>query len=142
MPKHLSKSLSVWIAIEAVLAGISLAKLVEFPNPDVPETDRLAGIAVCLQLNRRRVVLLVRRLPDVEGLALQLKVVLYQYAALSHDIGSDSQRPFGIVIVGALIVELAVSLVLLPALYLFWARPNDRLPAPEAGFFGEGEHVD
>jgi cobalt-zinc-cadmium resistance protein CzcA len=63
-------------------------------------------------------------------------------AALSHDIGSDSQRPFAIVIVGGLIVELIVSLVLLPALYLFWARPNDRLPAPEAGFFGEGEHVD
>jgi cobalt-zinc-cadmium resistance protein CzcA len=63
-------------------------------------------------------------------------------AALSHDIGSDSQRPFAIVIVGGLMVELLVSLVLLPALYLFWAGPNDKLPAPEPGFFGEGEHVD
>jgi cobalt-zinc-cadmium resistance protein CzcA len=63
-------------------------------------------------------------------------------AALSHDIGSDSQRPFAIVIVGGLIVELLVSIVLLPALYVFWARPSDTLPPPEVGFFGEGEHVD
>jgi heavy metal efflux system protein len=63
-------------------------------------------------------------------------------AALSHDIGSDSQRPFAIVIVGGLIVELLVSIVMLPALYVFWARPGDTLPPPETGFFGEGEHVD
>jgi cobalt-zinc-cadmium resistance protein CzcA len=63
-------------------------------------------------------------------------------AALSHDIGSDSQRPFAIVIVGGLIVELFVSIVMLPALYVFWARPGDALPPAEAGFFGEGEHVD
>jgi cobalt-zinc-cadmium resistance protein CzcA len=63
-------------------------------------------------------------------------------AALSHDIGSDSQRPFAIVIVGGLIVELFVSIVMLPALYVFWARSNDMLPPPEASFLGEGEHVD
>src|SRR5713101_3196038 len=63
-------------------------------------------------------------------------------AALSHDIGSDSQRPFAIVIVGGLIVELLVSLALLPALYLFWARANDKLPPSELGFIEEGEHVD
>jgi hypothetical protein len=61
---------------------------------------------------------------------------------LSHDIGSDSQRPFAIVIVGGLIVELVVSIILLPSLYVFWARPGDTLPPSEAGFFGEGEHVD
>ena len=63
-------------------------------------------------------------------------------AALSHDIGSDSQRPFAIVIVGGLIVELLVSIVMLPALYVFWAGPHDTLPPAEIGFFGEGEHVD
>lgn len=52
-------------------------------------------------------------------------------AAMSHDIGSDSQRPFAIVIVGGLLVELIVSLVLMPTLYLFWARPGDKLPLPE-----------
>jgi cobalt-zinc-cadmium resistance protein CzcA len=63
-------------------------------------------------------------------------------AALSHDIGSDSQRPFAIVIVGGLMVELLVSIVMLPALYVFWAGPDDTLPPAEIGFFGEGEHVD
>jgi cobalt-zinc-cadmium resistance protein CzcA len=63
-------------------------------------------------------------------------------AALSHDIGSDSQRPFAIVIVGGLIVELTISIVLLPALYVFWARSGDKLPPPEMSFLEQGEHVD
>jgi cobalt-zinc-cadmium resistance protein CzcA len=63
-------------------------------------------------------------------------------AAMSHDIGSDSQRPFAIVIVGGLMVELFVSIVLLPTLYVFWARKTDKLPPPEIGFLEEGEHVD
>jgi heavy metal efflux system protein len=63
-------------------------------------------------------------------------------AAMSHDIGSDSQRPFAIVIVGGLTVELFISIVLLPTLYVFWAGREDRLPPPEIGFIEEGEHVD
>jgi cobalt-zinc-cadmium resistance protein CzcA len=51
-------------------------------------------------------------------------------AALSHDIGSDSQRPFAIVIVGGLIADLAMSIFLLPTFYVWWARPTDHLPAP------------
>ncbi len=49
-------------------------------------------------------------------------------AALSHSIGSDSQRPFAIVIVGGLIVDLIMSTFLLPTFYVWWARPTDRLP--------------
>ncbi len=52
-------------------------------------------------------------------------------AALSHDIGSDSQRPFAIVIVGGLITDLFLSVILLPTLYVWSARPTDVLPAPE-----------
>ena len=63
-------------------------------------------------------------------------------AAMSHDIGSDSQRPFAIVIVGGLIVEFVISIVLLPTLYVFWARKNDKLPPSELSFLEEGEHVD
>jgi cobalt-zinc-cadmium resistance protein CzcA len=63
-------------------------------------------------------------------------------AAMSHDIGSDSQRPFAIVIVGGLTFELMVSVFLLPTLYCFIARPGDLLPPPEARFLEEGEHVD
>lgn len=39
-------------------------------------------------------------------------------AAISHGIGSDSQRPFAIVIVGGLIGALAISVFLLPTLYV------------------------
>ena len=52
-------------------------------------------------------------------------------AALSHDIGSDSQRPFAIVIVGGLIADLLMSIFLLPTFYVWWARPTDHLPPPE-----------
>ena len=52
-------------------------------------------------------------------------------AAMSHAIGSDSQRPFAIVIVGGLIADLVMSVFLLPTFYVWWASPTDRLPAVE-----------
>ena len=52
-------------------------------------------------------------------------------AATSHAIGSDSQRPFAIVIVGGLITDLLMSIFLLPTFYVWWARPTDHLPKPE-----------
>jgi cobalt-zinc-cadmium resistance protein CzcA len=53
-------------------------------------------------------------------------------AAMSHAIGSDSQRPFAIVIVGGLVADLVVSVFVLPTLYVWWARPDDKLPLIEA----------
>jgi cobalt-zinc-cadmium resistance protein CzcA len=52
-------------------------------------------------------------------------------AAMSHRIGSDSQRPFAIVIVGGLICDLLMSIFLLPTFYVWWASPNDHLPPVE-----------
>jgi cobalt-zinc-cadmium resistance protein CzcA len=52
-------------------------------------------------------------------------------AATSHAIGSDSQRPFAIVIVGGLLAGLLTSIFLLPTFYVWWARPTDPLPASE-----------
>jgi len=52
-------------------------------------------------------------------------------AAVSHAIGSDTQRPFAIVIVGGLAVDLIMSTFLLPTFYVWWARPTDRLPAQQ-----------
>jgi heavy metal efflux system protein len=49
-------------------------------------------------------------------------------AAMSHGIGSDSQRPFAIVIVGGLLTGLLLSLVLLPTVYTWAAAPGDVLP--------------
>ncbi len=52
-------------------------------------------------------------------------------AATSHGIGSDSQRPFAIVIVGGLLTELFLSLILLPVFYTWIAGPKDVLPPEE-----------
>jgi cobalt-zinc-cadmium resistance protein CzcA len=52
-------------------------------------------------------------------------------AAMSHAIGSDSQRPFAIVIVGGLMSDLLLSIFLLPTLYVWIAREGDKLPEPE-----------
>ncbi len=53
-------------------------------------------------------------------------------AATSHGIGSDSQRPFAIVIVGGLMAVLFMSIFLLPTLYVWFARDGDKLPDMEA----------
>ncbi|HEY3743701.1 MAG TPA: CusA/CzcA family heavy metal efflux RND transporter, partial [Bryobacteraceae bacterium] len=53
-------------------------------------------------------------------------------AATSHGIGSDSQRPFAIVIVGGLMAVLVMSIFLLPTLYVWFASDKDILPAAEA----------
>jgi cobalt-zinc-cadmium resistance protein CzcA len=48
-------------------------------------------------------------------------------AAMSTGIGSDSQKPFAIVIVGGLISRLALSIFLAPVLYVLVARRDDVL---------------
>ena len=57
-------------------------------------------------------------------------------AAMSHGIGSDSQRPFAIVIVGGLMASLILSIFILPTIYVWVARETDVLPAPEEHFAG------
>jgi cobalt-zinc-cadmium resistance protein CzcA len=73
----------------------------------------------------------------VEGAVLRLRPIMMTMlvatlgllpAALSHGIGSDSQRPFAIVIVGGLVAGLVISIFLLPTLYAWFARSDDRLP--------------
>jgi heavy metal efflux system protein len=77
----------------------------------------------------------------VEGAVLRLRPIMMTMlvatlgllpAALSHGIGSDSQRPFAIVIVGGLISDLILSVFLLPTFYVWIAREGDTLPEPEA----------
>jgi cobalt-zinc-cadmium resistance protein CzcA len=76
----------------------------------------------------------------VEGAVLRLRPVMMTMlvatlgllpAALSHAIGSDSQRPFAIVIVGGLLANLVIGVFLLPTLYVWIAREDDVLPAAE-----------
>jgi heavy metal efflux system protein len=76
----------------------------------------------------------------IEGAVLRLRPIMMTMlvatlgllpAATSHAIGSDSQRPFAIVIVGGLMVNLVMSIFILPTLYVWFAREGDELPAPE-----------
>jgi len=55
-------------------------------------------------------------------------------AALSRGIGSDSQRPFAIVIVGGLMAALVLGIFLLPTLYVWVGSERDMLPHPDADF--------
>ena len=55
-------------------------------------------------------------------------------AALSRGIGSDSQRPFAIVIVGGLMAALVLGIFLLPTLYVWVGGERDVLPQPDADF--------
>jgi cobalt-zinc-cadmium resistance protein CzcA len=48
-------------------------------------------------------------------------------AALATGVGTDSQRPFALVIVSGLFTRLLISIFLMPALYALVARPGDRL---------------
>jgi cobalt-zinc-cadmium resistance protein CzcA len=48
-------------------------------------------------------------------------------AAMSTGIGSDSQKPFAIVIVGGLVSRLLISVFLAPVLYALVAREDDLL---------------
>ena len=79
----------------------------------------------------------------VEGAVLRLRPIMMTMlvatlgllpAALSHGIGSDSQRPFAIVIVGGLVGALVMGVFLLPTLYVWIARSTDVLPKPEKEF--------
>jgi cobalt-zinc-cadmium resistance protein CzcA len=79
----------------------------------------------------------------VEGAVLRLRPIMMTTlvatlgllpAALSRGIGSDSQRPFAIVIVGGLMVAMLFNIFLLPTLYVWIAGKNDVLPEPEADF--------
>jgi cobalt-zinc-cadmium resistance protein CzcA len=79
----------------------------------------------------------------IEGAVLRLRPMMMTMlvaslgllpAALSHGIGSDSQRPFAIVIIGGLVAALLLSVFLLPTLYVLTAGPKDKLAQPSSDF--------
>jgi heavy metal efflux system protein len=74
----------------------------------------------------------------VEGAVLRLRPIMMTMlvatlgllpAAISTGIGSDSQKPFAIVIVGGLSATLLLSIYVLPTIYTWIASDNDVLPA-------------
>ncbi len=98
------------------------------------------GVIMLEYINQLRVHGFTIKEAAVEGAVLRLRPIMITMlvatlglipAALSHAIGSDSQRPFAIVIVGGLITDLFMSIFLLPTLYVWIAGKNDVLPKPE-----------
>jgi heavy metal efflux system protein len=98
------------------------------------------GVIMVEYINQLRARGLAVESAAIEGAVRRLRPILMTMlvatlgllpAAFSHAIGSDSQRPFAIVIVGGLIVDLIMSTFLLPTFYVWWARPTDHLPAAE-----------
>ena len=101
------------------------------------------GIIMLEYINQMRVNGYSVKDAAVEGAVLRLRPIMMTMlvatlgllpAAISHGIGSDSQRPFAIVIVGGLVGALAISVFLLPTLYVWIARTTDVLPAPDTEF--------
>jgi heavy metal efflux system protein len=99
------------------------------------------GVIMLEYINQRRSRGYTVEESAVEGAVLRLRPILMTMlvatlgllpAALSHAIGSDSQRPFAIVIVGGLISGLIMSIFLLPTLYVWIARDGDLLPASDS----------
>jgi heavy metal efflux system protein len=76
----------------------------------------------------------------IEGAVLRLRPIMMTMlvatlgllpAAISTGIGSDSQKPFAIVIVGGLSATLLLSVYVLPTIYTWIARDRDILPPYE-----------
>ncbi len=96
------------------------------------------GVIMVEYINQLRAAGMPIEQAAIEGAARRLRPIMMTMlvatlgllpASVSHAIGSDSQRPFAIVVVGGLIVDLVMSTFLLPTLYVWWARPGDHLPS-------------
>ena len=94
------------------------------------------GVLLVSYINQMRMNGLPIREAIIEGSVLRLRPIMMTAlvatfglipAALSHAIGSDSQRPMAIVIVGGLVADLMIAFFLIPTLYLWLARPGDLL---------------
>jgi cobalt-zinc-cadmium resistance protein CzcA len=73
----------------------------------------------------------------VDGAVMRLRPILMTAlmaglgllpAALSHGIGSETQRPFAVVIVGGIVSATLFTLLLLPLLFPYFARAGELPP--------------
>jgi cobalt-zinc-cadmium resistance protein CzcA len=151
MFRSLKWALLIMVNILIAPAGGLLALLLTHTNFSVSSgVGFLALFGVCVQtgvimleyINQLRARGLGIVDSAVEGAVLRLRPIMMTSlvatlgllpAAISHGIGSDSQRPFAIVIVGGLIAALAMSIFLLPTLYVWIAREDDVLPDADSG---------
>jgi cobalt-zinc-cadmium resistance protein CzcA len=99
------------VSVQTAVVYISYANELRLGGLGIPEAAREAAI---------------HRLRPIMMTALVAALGLLP-AALSTGVGSDSQRPFAMVIVGGLFSRLLISVFLMPVLYARAAREGDHL---------------
>jgi len=94
------------------------------------------GVFLISYIHQMRLKGLHLREAILEGSRLRLRPIMMTAlvatfglipAAMSHAIGSDSQRPMAIVIVGGLVTDLVMSFYLLPIFYEWFAKDKEVL---------------
>jgi cobalt-zinc-cadmium resistance protein CzcA len=99
------------VSVQTAVVYISYANELRLKGQDIPEATREAALLRLRPIMMTALVAALGLLP----------------AALSTGVGSDTQKPFALVIVGGLFSRLLISVFLMPVLYLMFARRDDHL---------------
>lgn len=99
------------VSVQTAVVYISCANELRLGGMGIPEATREAALLRLRPIMMTALVAALGLLP----------------AAISTGVGSDSQRPFAIVIVGGLFSRLLISVFLMPVLYQMAAREGDHL---------------
>jgi len=99
------------VSVQTAVVYISYVNELRRDGIDMPEAVRRAAILRLRPIMMTALVAAFGLLP----------------VALATGVGTDSQRPFALVIVSGLFTRLLISVFLMPALYTLVGRPGDRL---------------
>jgi len=99
------------VSVQTAVVYISYANELRLEGFTIPEATRTAAVLRLRPIMMTALVAALGLLP----------------AALSTGVGSDTQKPFALVIVGGLFSRLLISVFLMPVLYAVSAREQDHL---------------
>ena len=99
------------VSVQTAVVYISYANELRLEGFSIPEATRTAALLRLRPIMMTALVAALGLLP----------------AALSTGVGSDTQKPFALVIVGGLFSRLLISVFLMPVLYAVTAREHDHL---------------
>ncbi len=99
------------VSVQTAVVYISYANELRLSGHDIAEATRTAAVLRLRPIMMTALVAALGLLP----------------AALSTGVGSDTQKPFALVIVGGLFSRLLISVFLMPVLYAMTAREGDHL---------------
>ncbi len=99
------------VSVQTAVVYISYANELRRSGVDISTATRDAAIVKLRPIMMTAIVAAIGLLP----------------AALSHGVGSDSQRPFAQVIVGGMVSRLLISIYVMPVLYAMVSRKGDTL---------------